>query len=184
MAGGRLAVWVLAVFMAWPAAAAALEPCDLLTRPEVAKLLGMEAKPPRSKAIAGMAGGRSCVWFTAAPMAKVGGTGSVRVAVFDAESMAAGPRYTDPAEYYRRLRQAKEKAGAQPEPAPGLAGQAWWEPGGDTLHWLTPAGYLQVSVSDLTKISAQSRAELDRKISEHKKGLALEAAGMIAPRLP
>jgi hypothetical protein len=154
-----------------------------LEQAEVEKLLGMETKPPRAKKVAGMAGGRSCVWFTAAPIAQVGGTGSVRVIVFDAESMADGPRFTDPAEYYRRLRQAKEKRGVRPEPVSGLAGGAWWEPGGDQLHWLSPAGYLQVSVSDLARLQAKSRAELDRKISEHKKALALEAAQLMAPRL-
>ncbi len=166
------------------AQAAGADPCTLLSQSEAAAILGEAVKPPRPRKVAGMAAGRSCTWFTAAPMAQRGGVGSISVTVFDQKSMAGGPVYKDPAKYFARLRDVTKKRSAVEE-VPGLGQAAWWQPGGYLLHLLAPAGvYLQIKVADLKKMSAPNRAELDKKLSAHRKELAVRAAREhILPRL-
>lgn len=159
-----------------PAPAAAPEPCALLTQAQAQAVLGEAVKPPRPRKVAGMATGKSCTWFTAAPLAQRGGVGSIKLIMFDEKSMAGGPVYKDPAKYFARLREVTAKR-SPVEDVSGLGKAAWWHPSGYMLHVLSPDGtYLQIKVQDLKKISAPSRAELNKKLSAHRKALAVGLA--------
>ncbi len=165
------------------AQAAGLQPCVLITRAEAAKILGEAVKPARKRKVVGMAGGRGCTYFTAAPLAQRGGTGSVEIVVYDKQSMKDSA-FTSPTEFYRRLLSAGRKAKALIQEISVPGGEGYWSERGRSLHILVNDVYLVLRVHDLKKISAADSQELRKKVSEHCRQVSLAAARRyIFPRL-
>jgi hypothetical protein len=176
---------ILILALAAPALAGDLKPCSLITKDEAAAILGEPVKAPRSGKVAGMAVGEKCAYYTAAPLAKRGGTGLVQLTVFTKDTLKGG-MFSSPADYYARLYKAGSKAGAQMEEVAGLGEKAYWNPKGNTLHILAKGAYLQLKVSDLKKFSvpAAKAKELPKMISAHRKKLCVDAAKKyIVPKL-
>ena len=179
-----VAVGVSVVWAVWAGAAGA-DPCGLITREEAAVVLGEEVGPPRSKLVQAMAAGQSCLYATSAPLSQRGGTGTLKLIVYDPKTMAEhGIAFTSPREYFDKNFAVLEKRKVEVEEIPGLGEQARWTPGSGTLHVLAGDTYLTLEVRDLAKISAPTRAELDKKVAQHRKELALKAMkDYILPRL-
>ncbi len=179
-------VWLtvlVALALGTDAPAAGPQPCTLITRAEAAQILGEAVKAPRQKVVTGMAKGKSCVYYTAAPLAQRGGVGSVDITVYDAETMQGGI-FTSPEEFYQRLLRAGRKAKAPIQEISGLGEQAHWSVRGNSLHLLSKGVYVVLKVRDLKKMSAASASELDKKVSAHYRQLAEAAARKyILPRL-
>lgn len=178
------AAFLLILALAAPVLAGAPKPCSLITKQEAEAILGEAVKAPRTGKVAGMATGEKCVYYTAAPLAKRGGTGLVQLLVFTKDSMKDGA-FSAPQDYFKRLHKAGKNAGAPLEDIAGLGGEAYWNPKGNTLHILAKGAYLQLKVTDLKKFSTKGgRAELDKMVSGHGKQLAVDAAKKyIMPKL-
>lgn len=159
--------------------------CPLLTKAEAEGLLGEAVKAPRTKIAKGMAAGKECVYFTAAPLAKRGGVGLVRVVVYDPATMQAhNTAFQSGKVFYTRLLKAKTNAKATLDTVDGLGDRAYWEPKPSILHVLIGDTYLTISVQPFTVLKAKSRAELDQKIAALRKPLAIKAAKeYVLPRL-
>lgn len=160
-------------------------PCDLITQADAAKLLGEAVAAPRRAPVRGMGAGERCFYNTSAPMQKRGGVGTVTVILYDAKTMAAhGIAFKSPAKFFGRMYAVKQKRQGLTQVVSGLGDKAYWETGADTLHVLKGADYVTLKISDLGKLSAKSRKELYRKISEHRKALSVQAAKQyVLPRL-
>jgi len=179
-------VWLIvsaALTLGGAAQAAGVQPCSLITRAEAAQILGEAVKPPRQKKVVGMAFGRSCTYYTAAPLAQRGGTGSVEIVVYDKQSMRDGA-FTSPSEFYQRLLSAGRSAKAPIQEIKVPGGQGHWSERGNSLHILLHDVYVVLRIHDLKKISAASSQELKKKVSEHYRQLAVSAAKKyVLPRL-
>ncbi len=179
-----LASILLLLAFAAPALAGGVKPCSLITRDEAAAILGEPVKAPRTGKVAGMATGVKCDYYTAAPMAKRGGVGQVRLIVFTKDTLKGG-MFSSPEDYFNRLCKTGKKAGAPLEEIAGLGDKAYWNPKGNMLHILAKDMYLQLKVSDLKKISTKGgRDKLKKMVSEHRKTLSVNAAKKyIMPKL-
>lgn len=170
--------------LAAPVLAGVPKPCSLITKQDAEAILGEAVKAPRTGKVAGMATGEKCVYFTAAPMAKRGGTGMVQLLVFTKDSLKGG-MFSAPEDYFKRLQKAGQNAGSSLEDIAGLGDKAYWNPKGDTLHILAKGAYLQLKVQDLKKFKTKEGAKkLQQMVSEHRKGLSVDAAKKyIMPKL-
>ncbi len=176
----------MSLLILWPAVAAGIgptEPCSLITGEEARQILGEEVAAPRPKLVRGMAVGRSCLYRTAAPLSQRGGVGTIRIIVYDTQTMKENDSLFDsPRAFFEKFFKARRSG--QVEVVPGLGDEAKWTPGSDTLHFLVGDLYLTLEIKDLTKMSAPDRAELDRKVSAYRKDQSLAVARKyILPRL-
>ena len=174
----KLVLWGLLLGAGWGHAAWA-GPCDVITQKDARAILGEEVKPGRQSKIVGFAAGLSCRYFTAAPLAKRGGTGSVSLAMYDAATMKQeGGVYTSPQKYFQRTREtlAKRK-NAKLQDIPGLGGGAFWQAGGQRLHLLHKGVYYVLSIKDLAKMSSnKGMADLQAKQAARRLELCEDAA--------
>ncbi len=159
--------------------------CSLISQAEAEKVLGEAVAPARHSNVVGIAAGVTCAYYTAAPIAKRGGTGVLQVTVYDPGTMAAkGIVYQSPTKYFQRHRQVLAKRG-KGQKVDGLPCEAFWLSGSDTLHLLSHNHYVVIKVRDITKMQAPNSQELDRKLSAHRlqksKQVALQ---YVLPRLP
>lgn len=174
---------VLVLGLLWSAGAALAGPCDLIAQPEAEAVLGEAVKAPTAKKVVGLVPGLSCVYFTAAPLAKRGGVGSIKLIVYDAETMQENDSpFDSPAAWFKKYFKARRTGGA--EVIPNLGDEARWTPASDSLHVLAKGVYLVLQIKDLVKMEAKNRAELSQKLSAHRKQKAIQAmTDYILPRL-
>ena len=153
--------------------------CDLISRQEAAQILGEDVKPGRESTVSGFAAGLSCKYFTAAPLAQRGGTGSVTLVVYDAPTMkAAQGMFTSPTKYFERMHQSLSKVKTnQISEVSGLGDKAFWQAGAERLHILHGDVYYILSIKDLVKMSSdKGMADLQAKLAAHRRKLCIEAA--------
>lgn len=172
-----LAVVLWSIGLAWA------DPCMLITPAEAEAILGEPVKAPISKKVVGLAPGLSCTYLTAAPLAKRGGVGSLKLIVYDSETMKENDSLFDsPEAWFRKFFKARRTG--KVEPVPNLGQEARWTPGSDSLHVLVKGAYLVLQIKDLVKMSAPSRTELSQKLSDHRKKKSVQAmTDYILPRL-
>ena len=180
IAAALLAILALAA----PVLAGIPEPCSLITKEEAEAILGEAVKAPRTGKVVGMAEGVKCEYFTAAPIAKRGGTGMVKLTMFTKDTLGGG-LFSSPENYFERRFKASNKAGAKLEEISGLGEQAYWDSKSNVLHILAKDMYLLLSVIDLKKIKVKGGMDdLRKAVSERRKKLTIDAAQKyIMPRL-
>jgi hypothetical protein len=162
--------------LAAPVLAGGVQPCQIITQDEAAAILGEPVKPPRSGKVAGMAEGLKCAYFTAAPLAKRGGTGAVKLIVFTRDTLKGG-LFSSPQNYFERRLKASQKSNDEIEKIAGLGQDAYWDGRGNRLNILAKDIYIQLSVSDLKKIKVKGgMKELQKAVSAHRKKITVEAA--------
>jgi hypothetical protein len=151
-------------------------PCKLVTPATARAALGGEVKPPRDEPVStGFVAGRRCLYLTAAPIEKAGGTGSLDLEVFDSASMAsADTLFKSPADYFDREYTAIKTTSGKVEDLSGLGDRAFWEPGGQMLHVLSGGVYVQLQIKNLARLSAASAADLDAELTQHRRKLSLD----------
>jgi len=178
------AALIASLALAVPALAGAPKPCSLITKLEAEAILGEAVKAPRTGKVVGMASGEKCVYYTAAPLAKRGRTGVVRLLIFSKDSLKGGI-FSTPEDYFKRLSRAGKNAGSQIEVVAGLGDKAYWSPRGDTLHILAKGLYLQFKLVDMKVIKVKGGMDkLHAAVSEHRKKLSIDAAKKyIMPKL-
>lgn len=178
--GLGLAILVAAIWSIGPAWA---DPCTLITPAEAETVLGEPVKAPVNKKVVGLAPGLSCTYLTAAPLAKRGGVGSLKLFVYDSKTMKENDSpFESPEAWYKKYFQARRTG--KVEPVPNLGQEARWTPGSDSLHVLAKGAYLVLQIKDLVKMTAPTRAELSQKLSEHRKKKSIQAmTDYILPRL-
>jgi hypothetical protein len=149
---------------------AALPPCELLTADVAQSVLAAPVKDPREKvSTSGLAPGRSCTYFTAAPIEEAGGTGTLRLRITDASTLEPDGLFASPQELFDRELDALRGRNAAVEEIEGLGDRAYWLAGSDILRVMFKGVYLEVEVKDLSKLSAPTRTALDAKISAHRR---------------
>lgn len=154
-----------------PITSQAIDPCSFISQTDAAEILGEGVKSPVTRKTTGFAVGTSCTYYTSAPLAKRGATGSLSLIVYDAETMKAeGGMFTSPEKYFKQVWNANEsKANSKIKAIDGIGNQAYWQGGIDRLHLLANGLYLILDIKDLTKISSdKGRDDLNAKISEHR----------------
>lgn len=186
--GPALVAGVVLVFASLSPARAGqdpIDPCGLITRAEAAALLAEEVDEPRTKLVQAMAAGRSCTYFTSAPIEKRGGKGSLKLIAYDPQTMAEhGIAFKSPVKYFHKNLSVMKKHGKGVEEISGLGDGAAWTPSSGVLHVLAGDLYFTLEIRDLVKMSAKTRTELDQKLAQHRKELSLKAAkDYILPRL-
>lgn len=132
-----------------PAAAAAIDPCALLTKADAAAVLGEAVTDARKKTVVGFAPGHSCAYFSAAPMEEAGAVWSVKVTVYDAATFKAEDSYfASPTVFFNRTRKAQMdvKSKNPPRDIAGVGDAAFWQPVPGVLNILDRGVYLAVSV--------------------------------------
>ncbi|MGD8561050.1 MAG: hypothetical protein PVG03_00875 [Desulfarculaceae bacterium] len=145
------------------------DPCALVTKADAEKILGEAVKTPRKKMIKGMAAGQRCTYFTAAPMAKRGGVGTLEIVEYDPQTMAKESiMFKSPGKYFTRLYNTKKKAGAKLRDVQGLGNKAFWEPGLDAMHVMVKGTYFKVQVKDLVTVKGKTKSGVSRKVSAHR----------------
>jgi len=181
----KLLLLALGCLLSLPSPARAFEPCALVTKAEAEKIMGEEVTDPIPAKVTGMAAGNRCAYRTAAPLAQRGGVGTLQVVVYDPETMAQeGILFKTPREYFLKNRGALEKSSKNLQDVPGLADQAFWLPGADTLHLLAGELYLQLQVKDLVKMEGKTMSDLTQKLSAHRLELSTRIArDLVLPRL-
>jgi hypothetical protein len=149
--------------------ALALDPCAYIDQGEAAAILGEAVKEGRAGTVSGFAGGLSCAYFTAAPLAQRGGTGSIQLVIHEKSTMTDSV-YNDPREFFEKLRETSGKS--RPGtivPVDGVGETAYWQSAGYRLHFLADETYFILSVKDLVKISSQKgREDLEQQLSAHR----------------
>jgi hypothetical protein len=180
----RLLLPVLGWLLILSSPALALDPCALVTKAEVEKIMGEEVSGPFPAQVTGMTAGVRCSYKTAAPLAQRGRVGTLQVVVYDQETMAQGVLFKSPREYFAKNRRALEKSSKNLRDVPGLADQAFWLSGPDTLHLLAGEYYLQLQVKDMVQMKAKTMSDLSQKVSAHRLELSIRIArDFLLPRL-
>ena len=181
----KLFVFALAVAIAsvWSIGPAWAAPCELILKTEAEAILGEPVKAPVGKKVVGLAPGLSCTYLTAAPLAKRGGVGSLKLIVYDSKTMKENDSLFDsPEAWFRKFFKARRTG--KVEPVPNLGQEARWTPGSDSLHVLAKGTYLVLQIKDLVKMSAPTGTELAQKLSDHRKKKSIQAmTDYILPRL-
>ena len=161
-------------------------PCGIISQKQAEAILGEAVKPGREKKLAGIAAGASCRYFTAAPLAKRGRTGSVSLLMYDAATMEkGGGAFTSPRKYFDRTKEtyAKRKNAGLKE-IPGLGGGAFWLASGESLHFMHKNVYYVLSIKDMKEFSSKKgRDDLNAKVAAHRLKLCEDAARKICPEI-
>ena len=89
--------------------ALALDPCAYIDQSEAAAILGEAVKEGRAGTVSGFAGGLSCTYFTAAPLAQRGGTGSIQLVIHEKSTMKDSV-YDDPQKFFDKMLEASRKS--------------------------------------------------------------------------
>jgi hypothetical protein len=177
---------VLSVFLPSFAQAQAPDPCSYITQDEAAALLGEAVKPGRSGKVSGFAAGLSCTYFTAAPLAQRGGTGSVRLTIYDKTTMVQEDSiYDSPRAYFEKVLQSSGSGHDTNPIIEDLGEKAFRQTGNSSLHILANEMYFVLSIKDLAAISsAKGRDDLEAKLAAHRLQKCKDAAlGYILPRV-
>ena len=149
--------------------ALALDPCAYIDQSKAAAILGEAVKEGRAGTVSGFAGGLSCTYFTAAPLAQRGGTGSIQLVIHEKSTMKDSV-YDDPQKFFDKMLEASRKS--RPEKilaVDGVGERAYWQSAGDRLHFIAGPTYFILSVKDLVKISSQKgREDLEQQVSAHR----------------
>lgn len=162
--------------LAAPVLAGGVQPCQLITQEEAAAILGEPVKPPRPGRVVGMAEGLKCDYFTAAPLAKRGGTGAVKLIVFTKDTLKGG-LFSSAQNYFERKLKTSKRSNDSIEKIAGLGQEAYWDGRGNRLNILAKDMYLQLSVTDLKKIKVKGgMKELQKAVSAHRKEITVNAA--------
>ena len=170
---------VFALALSGVCVALAGSPCQVITQKDAEAILGEAVKPGRESNLGGVAAGRSCRYFTAAPLAKRGMTGSVSLSIYDAATMKQGGGvFTSPEKYFQRRKEVLGKQkNSKLEEISGLGDGAFWLAKGDDLHLMHKGVYYVLSIKDMAKISSsKGMDDLQAKLAAHRLKLCQDAA--------
>lgn len=170
---------------AGPPAAAALDPCALVTRADAERVLGARVKPAIRGETVLMATGRECDYVTAAPIASAGGAWGIDLTVYDdATVRARDSMFKSAADYFRRDMAALRSSGTTLVAVPGLGETAYWQPGADLLHVLDRGVYVMLDVDADFHIPPGPGEQVNQQLDEAKRAADITLAqDTILPRL-
>jgi len=179
---------VLAVFMTLLLAAeagTALDPCQVLTKQEVEKVLKRPMKPGKLRKSNSVFGTLSCTYFSvdrfensASVVLNIGTTSFMKEndAVFE----SAKEKYEKEKNAYLEALKRQNKVDTF-EAVKGLGDEAYW--GTVALHILKGDTFLNIKVSASAGMSAKSSQEMEKMVKEKNLTLSREIAGIILQKL-
>ena len=180
--------FVLAVFMTLLLAAeagTALDPCQVLTKQEVEKVLKRPMKPGKLRKSNSVFGTLSCTYFSvdrfensASVVLNIGTTSFMKEndAVFE----SAKEKYEKEKNAYLEALKRQNKVDTF-EAVKGLGDEAYW--GTVALHILKGDTFLNIKVSATSGMSAQSSQEMEKMVKERNLAVSKEFAQIILEKL-
>ena len=147
-----------------------INPCDLINKEMAGNILKADVKDPVNEISKGMVPCKTCYYLTSAPIEKAGGTGSLRISVYDKEVMEREDSYMykSPEKYFERNYDALKNSGGKIDDVANLGDKAFWQQGADELSVLSGNVYIKLQVKDMVKLSAPTITELNTKTSEYR----------------
>ena len=162
-----------------------LDPCKLLTKQEVEKVLGTEMREGRLSKSGAVFGTLSCSYLSVDRFEKsASATLTIGTTAFmkanDAVFESAKEKYEKEKNAYKEALKRKNRADTF-EAVEGVGDDAYW--GTVALHILQGDAVLAIKVSASSGMSAKSSQELKKMVKERNFTLSKEIAKIVLPKL-